>query len=285
MIRASRQRRRRGRSRGASLQACECGAWNRRPDFDGQRPPLQRTRHDGRRPVLQESGFDGRRPALQCGQFPPAAGGVARHVHLRCRQRDRDRPLAPRLQQGRSPRSRAVGSAHLRPGRAADAADEHEARARRPRDVGRQAGAGAVMRGHEHVTRTRLRRHERGQGRPLEITREQQPPARRLDGQHHASRIMPVLMRLSVTDYACPYAAFGVPAPRYLKASSVTAVAATASIPALRPRVAAWASSSRGLLQDSVALNARILRLPRPAVKDYACHFPPFPNPARPDGP
>ena len=42
----------------------------------------------------------------------------------------------------------------------------------------------------------------------------------------------------------------------------------------LRPPVAAWASSSRGLLQDSGVLNARILRLPPPVVKDYACPFP-----------
>ena len=35
--------------------------------------------------------------------------------------------------------------------------------------------------------------------------------------------------------------------------------------------------SSRGLLQDSGLLNARILRLPRPVVKDYACPFP-FPE-------
>jgi len=33
----------------------------------------------------------------------------------------------------------------------------------------------------------------------------------------------------------------------------------------------------RRLLQDSGALNARILRLPRPVVKDYACPFP-FPE-------
>ncbi len=41
-----------------------------------------------------------------------------------------------------------------------------------------------------------------------------------------------------------------------------------------RPPVAAWASSSRGLLRDFWALNARILLLPRPVVKDYACPYP-----------
>jgi hypothetical protein len=44
-----------------------------------------------------------------------------------------------------------------------------------------------------------------------------------------------------------------------------------------RPPAAAWASSSRGLLRDSRVLNARILRLPQPVVKDYACPYPALP--------
>jgi hypothetical protein len=43
-----------------------------------------------------------------------------------------------------------------------------------------------------------------------------------------------------------------------------------------RPPTSVWASSPRGLLQDSGVLNARITLLPRPVVKDYACPFPFF---------
>jgi hypothetical protein len=42
-----------------------------------------------------------------------------------------------------------------------------------------------------------------------------------------------------------------------------------------RPPTSVWASSPRGLLQDSGVLNARITLLPRPVVKDYACPFGP----------
>jgi len=56
-----------------------------------------------------------------------------------------------------------------------------------------------------------------------------------------------------VKDYACPFGLLLV----------------------FSPPAAVWASSSRRLLQDFGALNARTLRLPRPVVKDYACPFGP----------
>jgi len=85
---------------------------------------------------------------------------------------------------------RRVGLADLVPGRRAGAADDHPVCRRHPRDVGRQAGAAAMVRRDEHVARPRVRRDEPAQRLPLEVTREEQPASGRLDCQHEARLVV-----------------------------------------------------------------------------------------------